>query len=889
MKTLRCIAALSLVPALFLSASAFAGGDHAGEVQNTPDWIKKLPPAPPLSPEEALKTFKLQSGFHIELVAADPLVHDPIALAFDPDGRIYVVEYEAYMPNPEGKGEDQAICTIALLEDTKGTGKMDKRTVFLDKLRLPRAINLSNGGVLVAEPPHLLFCKDRGGTGVADVRGTIPKITYATQAIPEHTANGLMQGIDNWIYNANSNARFRWRNNHLVSDDFPQAGQWGITQDDWGRIYFNSNSNLLFADFVPPHYIFRNSAYSLANKNDMNALGINVEIVKDQRVYSSRANPGVNRGYQANALRPDGRLDKVTATCAPCVYRGDQFPPEYKTNVFICEPAGNLVKRELISESGITLAGKPAYDKDEFVTSTDERFRPVNLYTGPDGALYIVDMYRGIIQHQIYLTTFLKNQSIARGLDKYNGLGRIYRVVADGKKPDPKPHMSTETPAELVKHLSHPNGWWRDTAQRLLIEHNDESIVPELRKIASSPEPEGSFGRLHALWTLEGMNALDTPTVIAALKDPRPKLQAHALRVAETILKPPPMEPGQTQPKPFKPPQDVLAEIKALAAKNTDEGVRLQLIFTMGEVDDPIAVQIVDDILKDHIDNAAVRGAAISGMGGRELEFLEKVFANPSWATASAGKEKFVQVLAGCVMKRRIGERVAKLIDLAGAQKESWKQDKALVGMVENGPKNGVRVKLPAESAALSALLRSSDKAVATAAKKLDDLVKWPNRAGLPPEPPPPQGEHLASFERGQEVYKLCAECHHPQGWGIVGKAPPLAGSDWAQGTEQRTIRMILQGMAGPKTLFTGEIFNKNGELEMPAMGGTLTDQQVADVLTYIRREWDNFAPQVMPATVAEIRAKEKSHDGPWTEKELNAAAGVKDTPPPKDPKKKPN
>jgi mono/diheme cytochrome c family protein/glucose/arabinose dehydrogenase len=870
---------------VIVSAGCFAGGDKAGEVQVTPEWVKKLPPAPALSVNEALKTFKLQPGFHIEVVAADPLVHDPIALAFDPDGRIYVVEYQAYMPNPEGKGEDQPICTVSILEDSDGDGRMDKRTVFLDKLQLPRAINLSNGGVLVAEPPRLLFCKDRDGDGVADTRGVIPKISYAVQAIPEHTANGLLPGIDNWIYNANSNARFRWRNNRLISDDFPQAGQWGITQDDYGRLYFNSNSNLLFADFVPPHYIFRNSAYSLANKNDMNALGINVEIVKDQTVYSSHTNPGVNRGYQKGILREDGHLRTVTATCAPCVYRGDQFPPEYKTNVFICEPSANLIKRELITENGITLSGKSAYDKEDFLTSTDERFRPVNLYTAPDGTLYIVDLYRGILQHQIYLTTYLKKQSLDRGLDKHNGMGRIYRVVADGKKPGPKPHMSTDSSAELVKHLSHPNGWWRDTAQRLLIERNDESVVPELRKIASSSEPEGSLGRLHALWTLEGMNAVDAPTIIAALKDPRPKIQAHALRVAESILKPPPMEQGQTQPKPFTPPQDVLDAIKTLASKNTDDGVRLQLIFTMGEVNDPIAVHIVDDILKDHIDNAGVRGAAITGVGGRELEFLEKVFANPSWEKASAGREKFVQVLAGCIMKRRIGERIAKLIELAAAQKDAWRQEKVLAGMVDNGPKNGVRVKLPAESAGLNMLLRSADKTVASSAKLVDELVKWPNRPGMPPEPPPPQGEHLASFVRGQEVYKLCSECHHQQGWGIVGKAPPLAGSDWAQGTEQRTIRMILHGMAGPKKLWTGEIFNKNGELEMPAMGGTLTDQQIADVLTYIRREWENLAPQVHAETVAQIRAKEKGREGPWIEKELIDLGGA-NPPAPKEKKK---
>lgn len=869
---------------LFCAAPLYAGGDKMGEAQPPPPEWMKIPPAPPLTAEAALKTFKIQPGFRIEVVATDPLVHDPIAITFDPDGRMYVVEYRGYMPNAEGTGEDEPVGTVSILEDTDGDGRMDKRTEFADKLVLPRAINLSNGGVIIAEPPKLLFCKDKNGDNVADTRGVLPH-EYAQRGNPEHTANGLMHGIDNWIYSSNYNFRFRWNNNRLLRDDSTPRGQWGITQDDYGRIYSNSNSNLLFAELVPSHYIFRNSAYSLANKADMNAMGINVQIVKDLTVYPSRVTPGVNRGYQKNTLTPEGKLFKVTATCGMGVYRGDQFPPEFKNNVFIPEPSANLIKRIVVTENGFSLTGQSAYDKDEFLTSTDERFRPVNVYTAPDGTLYIVDLYRGILQHRIYLTTYLKKQAIERQLDKFNGMGRIYRVVADGKKPGPKPQMTKEKPADLVKHLAHPNGWWRDTAQRVLIESKDDSVIPELRKMASTPEPETSLGRLHALWTLEGLGGVDAPTIISALKDPRPKIQAHALRVSESILKAPPLEPGETQPKPFAPPVDVLEAVKALARTNTDEGLRIQIVFTMSEVAHPIAVEVVDHILKDHIDVASVRGAAISGMGGRELEFLQKVFANPQWSTASAGKEKFVQVLAGCVMKRRVGERIQMLLDLVAAQKEPWKQSKALAGMVENGPKNNNRVKLPSEPASLAKLLASSDKAVLTSAKGVDALVKWPNRAGMPPEPPPPVGEHLASFERGKEAYKLCADCHHPQGWGIEGKAPPLVGSDWAQGTEERTVRMILHGMSGPKKLATGEIFNKSGSLEMPEMGKVLSDQQIADVLTFIRREWDNFGPQVNVETVAKIRAKEKDHEGPWTEKELNAIAGVPE--PKADPKEK--
>jgi hypothetical protein len=252
--------------------------------------------------------------------------------------------------------------------------------------------------------------------------------------------------------------------------------------------------------------------------------------------------------------------------------RGDRFR-EYKSNVFICEPTANLIKREIITEMA-SRSAKSAYDKEVF-SSTDERFRPVNLYTAPDGTLYIVDLYRGILQHQIYLTTYLKNQSLARQLDKGNGLGRIYRVVADGKKPGAKPQMSKDSSADLVKYLSHPNGWWRDTAQRLLIERNDDSVISELRKIASSPDAEGSLGRLHALWTLEGMNALDAPT-----PSPLDLVQKSGARAARRrIDPPPPMEPGQTQPA-IKPPQD--ARRNQTRREEYRRRRAPQLIFTMG-------------------------------------------------------------------------------------------------------------------------------------------------------------------------------------------------------------------------------------------------------------------------------------------------------------------
>jgi putative membrane-bound dehydrogenase-like protein len=342
-----------LLLAILSTGSLWAGGDKAGEAQPPPRIT--LPPSPPLSPEDALKSFKIQPGFKIELVAAEPLIHDPIAIAFDPDGRIWVVEYRAYMPDVDGNNEENPICSIAFLEDTDGDGKMDKRTEFLDKQYLPRAIGFTRGGVLIAEqmPPKLFLCRDTNGDGKCDDKILIAA-DYGGPGNPEHTANGLMPGLDNWIYSADCNSRFR-----PIFENFPDAppkvrpknapplelfkrertnnrGQWGITMDDFGRQYYNSNSDFLRVDLMPTQYLNRNPNYRGTS-------GVNFQAMKDQSCWTGRPNIGVNRGYQAKQLRDDNRLATCTATCGPSVYRGDNLPAECLFNLLIPAPSGNMV------------------------------------------------------------------------------------------------------------------------------------------------------------------------------------------------------------------------------------------------------------------------------------------------------------------------------------------------------------------------------------------------------------------------------------------------------------------------------------------------------------------------------------------------------------------
>ena len=426
-------------------------GDERAETQ-TPRVPKELiPPAPALSPDEALKTFKLQPGFHIERVAAEPLVHQPVQIAFDPDGRLWVIEMRGYMTDIDGKGEPDRTGDVIVLEDSDGDGRMDKRTVFLDGLVMPRALALVRGGALVAEPPNLWFCRDTNGDLKCDEK-TLVANDYATEAdpklglraSPEHASNGLLMALDNWIYSANHTTRFRNTDGSWKREPTVFRGQWGISQDDFGRLFYNSNEDPLRADFVPSVYLTRNAHYR-------NPAGVNVQLYEDKAVWPIRVNPGVNRGYRPGQLRSDGTLATFTAACAPLVYRGDNFPRDYDGNVFVCEPAGNLIKRYVLEEHGAGFKAKSAYDKAEFLASTDERFRPVNLNNGPDGCLYIVDLYHGILEHRLYITSYLRQQILDRRLDQHTDLGRIYRVVSESKPPGAKPHLSEAGSEELVK------------------------------------------------------------------------------------------------------------------------------------------------------------------------------------------------------------------------------------------------------------------------------------------------------------------------------------------------------------------------------------------------------------------------------------------------------
>ncbi len=840
------VATLSLDPAIAAAQSA----RRAGGGPETPA-LHFRPPAPRvLTAQEEMKTFKVAPGFKVELVASEPMIESPVAISWDDQGRMYVCEMRSYMHDVDATDEDLPTGRISRLEDTNGDGVMDKSTVFADKLLMPRSVMALGDGAVVSEPPLLIWFRDTNGDGVADKKEIISE-KYATKGgQPEHMANSPTWMMDNWIASAGHNVRYRWQQGKFLSEETTPSGQWGRTQDDWGRQFYNSNSDLLRTDLFPPASYLRNPRLT-------ERTGIGFQVMRDQTCWPAGPTPGVNRGYLENTtkpdgtsvkgtLRPDGSLQSVTATCGPAIYRGDLFPPEYRGNAFIPEPSGNLVKRLILSEKDGVVSAKNAYEGKEFLTSTDERFRPVNACTGPDGALYIVDMARGVIQHKGYLTYYLVANIKDRKLESPFNLGRIYRVVPEGAKP-----TAVKLPREtekIVPLLAHANGWVRDTAQRVLVERGEAGAVSAVEKIVADAKTTPQ-ARVQALWTLEGLGAVPPAAITAGLRDPSEKVRAAAVRLADD------------------------AQVPALLKLAADPSVevRLHLAFKLSGKPGPQVEKALVTLLET-ANSSLFAEAVVSGLAGRELEFLESLLKDTPETDSKLAASGIFGTIAGTLMKERSAPKVSRLLDLAAAQKAgSGRQIALLNGMVGKGsakaPPRGARasnpIKLTAAPAGLAALL--ADPKAKTFAAKIERQLTWPGKPGaVEVKVAPLTPDQQALFARGKTTYTtLCGVCHQPTGSGLPGLAPPLLNSEWALGPVDRPIRIVLGGLTGPV-----EVAGTQWQLEMPGLQ-ILSDEDVAGVLTYIRREWEHSESTVTPQEVAAVRAATKTRTKPWTAEEL--------------------
>jgi len=835
---------LSPLMVLVVAALWAQQGDRAGEVQAplASHWV--IPPAPVLTPAEQAKTFKVAPGFRAELVAAEPLVQDPITMTFGPDGRLWVVEMTGYMRDLEGTGEKDPIGNIVVLTDTNGDGRMDHRQVFLDGLILPRAIALIDGGVLYGEPPNLWFARDTNGDGVADTKEVVVN-NYGGPGNVEHLPNGLMWAMDNWIYNAKHNVRFRYEGNGRFSEEMTIArGQWGITQDDTGRLYHNSNSDPLRFDPVPSEYLKRNPAFP--------AGGTNIQIVPATlRVWPNRITTGINRGYKT--LDPDGRMYAVTAACGPVIYRGGLFPSEFNGDAFIAEPTGHLIKRIKLANKDGGVLGANAYEGTEFLTSTDERFRPVNLFNGPDGALWVVDMYRGLIQDKLYVTSYLRKQVEERGLAAPIGLGRIWRIVPDNAPPaNFNVSLATAAPIELVRWLGDENGWTRDTAQRLLVEKRHAAQTPAVAAALRDfvRRAENPLGRLHALWTLDGSKALDRATVRAALDDRDVRVVAAAVRLADSFHR----EPGGAP--------DLAARVIELAASRTEPELRLQLALSLGEIRTVAADEALRALVVAAGDQTYLADAVVSGIAGREAALVAALATN---AEAAVRAGPVVRFATSAVLRHADAAAIDRVLGLAAETgTPEWARFAMLEGVRHFLPKSPdgrlFPGTLPAEPKPLLAIAARSGTPEAVLAQELAAQIKWPGKpAGSSAAMRPLAAAEEILFEKGKAQFlTLCAACHQPSGQGLPGLAPPLLYSRWVLGDPRILARIILNGKV-------------QQNMVMPGWKTLLDDETIAGVLTFVRRSWGHDADPVTVATVAEARRSATAREDPWTDTELQA------------------
>lgn len=556
-------------------------------------------PIPYLSPEEQVKTFELQPGYALELVIADPIIREPTIAAFDGDGRMFVAEMRTYMQDIDGRNQHTAGGRISLHWSSKGNGVYDKHTVFADNLILPRMILPVANGLLVNETDtnDIWLFSDTDNDGVSDRKTRVFEGGKRGGNL-EHQQSGLIWNLDNWLYMTVNDFRLRIHGTGILKEPTPQGGgQWGLSRDDYGKPWFvNAGGEIGPLHFQQPYLYGRFS--------------IKGELAPGYReVFPLVGIPDVEGGK--NRFRPDSQtLNHLTAACGGEIFRGDRLPADLRGDLLYAEPVGRLIRRTKIEvKNGVTYLSNPYQEqKSEFIRSTDPNFRPVNLVTAPDGTLYIVDMYRGIIQEGNWVRpgTYLRGVVQQYQLEKNYGRGRIWRLVHKDLKPGKQPKLQESKSAKLVEHLQHPNGWWRDTAQKLLVLRQDISVVPALANMAQ--KNRNHLARIHALWTLEGLNRLDPSLVREKLNDEHPQVRIAAIRASETLYK----DGNQT----------LVPPIKALA-NDRDPSVVIQTMLTANFLQWENAKDFIEATMKNYpalgVQEVGARLLTPQGSEGREL------------------------------------------------------------------------------------------------------------------------------------------------------------------------------------------------------------------------------------------------------------------------------
>ncbi|MDB6028327.1 MAG: putative rane-bound dehydrogenase [Verrucomicrobiales bacterium] len=578
----------------------------------------------PLTPEQAMASFRLDPGLKIECVASEPDVVSPVAVAWDEQGRMFVVENRGYPVGP-GKGLPPA-GQVVMFEDTNGDGKYDKRTVFADKLTFPNGVMPWKGGVYVTCAPNLYYFKDTDGDGIADVKEIVLKgfqdLSTTQLRVSHPTLN-----IDNFVYLTSglTSAKLKspkhpefpevylnrtdGRFNPLTEQIEPTAGmaQFGQSFDDFGHKFICMNREHIQHVLMQNKYLKRNPDFAFSDV---------AQSIPDHgaacRVYAK----------SANITTAASHTGFFTSACAVTLYRGTALPSEYEHNSFTCEPAGNLVHRDVLSNSNETFVASRAADGVEFLASPDNWCRPVNLAVGPDGALYVCDMYRKTIEHPDYLPEATRKiTDFQSGKDK----GRLYRISsatptsAQNKSMGRKPNFAKMSVKEICNEFNNPNAWWRVTAQRILLERQDKAAVPILKSMVKNGKTPQA--RVHALRMLEGLNALADAEIQLALADKDANVREQGIQVAEVRL-----------PKSAK----LLSRVIELAG-DPDARVRFQCALSLGEVsDDPKTIPALAKIAQRDMGDKWARAAVLTSVGHEADKLLHLLLASNTDQEGSA-------------------------------------------------------------------------------------------------------------------------------------------------------------------------------------------------------------------------------------------------------------
>lgn len=604
----------------------------------------------PLSPEESMKKLNVAKGYKVSLFASEPHVFDPVSLEFDEQGNAYVIEMPDYPYEVEpGKGHGR----IRILKDTDGDGKIDQSVIFAENVTEATSMLPWKGGLIVTAAPNILYLKDTNGDGKSDTREILFSGFFQNNS--EAQVTSLKLGIDNWIYANNRGqsgkviyskspnatpvevrgADFRFRLDRDVFELETGPGQFGQTIDDWGHRFFTENSIHLQQAVIPWRYTHRHPF--------MPSSKFNLTITDHEEIMFQEIPPAYwraersarrNRMFkEANLNRIEWAEDHFTGASGGTIYNGDALPQEFYGNIFTSDVSGSLIHRDILSPSEtspVLVAKRAESEKNrEFIYSTDTWFRPVTFSVGPDGYLYILDYYRQHIETPVSIPDDLKAEmDFMAGSD----MGRIYRLMPEnGTYQGVKVDLKNATGLQLVDYLSHKNGWYRSNAQRLLLERQDKSVVPAVISLFSN-SPDART-RLHALYVLEGLDALTEKIVKKSLMDSEPGVRENGIILAERY------------PKTLK--------LLVPMVNDPSKRVALQASLSLGQFKGKKVIEALAEVIRKYGQNDWFRSAVISSEAGSSVEILNSLIKdNAFFSKEESWKLSFIQDLSNIIGAR---------------------------------------------------------------------------------------------------------------------------------------------------------------------------------------------------------------------------------------------